>query len=224
MALVLSTFFENDDAQKVDRDFINRAAHDIRSPLTTLNFTMHALKQKGIDVEAVELMNQAVSRLNNIASDILKTRNEARATEQGVNLNALVNYLSKDFNGTNGNRSAKVSVSSSLHAESAVGDLWQLKRIIYNLVQNSEEAGAENILVDFVERAGIVQIYVKDDGAGIPDVLKKCIGEEGFTTKHNGNGLGLSTAKKMVEAWGGALQVQSSNKGTTILLNLQILQ
>jgi signal transduction histidine kinase len=89
---------------------------------------------------------------------------------------------------------------------------------LLNFIKNGIEAMPDggNITV----RAGIinnqVQIAIKDTGVGIPQEKLKNIGEPFFTTKKNGNGLGLMVSFKIIESHNGKVFIESElNKGTT---------
>ena len=69
--------------------------------------------------------------------------------------------------------------------------------------------------------AGAV-IAVEDDGCGIPASLLPLIFEPRFSTSTSGSGLGLPIVKRLVEGWGGRVEVQSrEGNGTVVSLYLQ---
>ena len=84
-------------------------------------------------------------------------------------------------------------------------------------------------LGDFIEDTNVespvdarcVTIRVEDDGHGIPaDVLPR-IFEPHFSTRTSGSGLGLAISRRMVEAWGGTISVESGRgAGTVVIVTL----
>ncbi len=102
------------------------------------------------------------------------------------------------------------------------GDRFLLKRAFLNILMNSAES-LENskdrkILVRTQDTEdGFIRCDIEDSGCGItPENLTK-IFIPFFTTKTKGMGLGMSTAKKIVELHGGKIQVESElNKGTRV--------
>ncbi|ODS40395.1 hypothetical protein BEH94_10460 [Candidatus Altiarchaeales archaeon WOR_SM1_SCG] len=74
-----------------------------------------------------------------------------------------------------------------------------------------------------LRKGNIIEINIGDTGKGIkPGVLPK-IFDEFVTTKERGTGLGLTIAKRFVEAHGGTIEVKSTyGKGTTVAVCLQI--
>jgi signal transduction histidine kinase len=68
---------------------------------------------------------------------------------------------------------------------------------------------------------GRVQVLVEDDGPGIPDADRARIFEPLFTTKAKGMGLGLALCKRIVETYGGEIQIDSApGEGTTVRVAL----
>jgi signal transduction histidine kinase len=67
-----------------------------------------------------------------------------------------------------------------------------------------------------------VEIMVRDDGTGIPaDVLPR-IFEPHFSTRTSGSGLGLAISRQIIDAWGGAISVESEvGRGTIVRIELR---
>ena len=98
-----------------------------------------------------------------------------------------------------------------------------LKRVLSNLILNAIQAmpdgGSLTVAVSSTDEHVI--ITVKDTGVGIPKESIPKIFEAFFTTKAQGQGLGLSICKKFVEANGGSIEVESEEgKGTIFTVKL----
>jgi signal transduction histidine kinase len=62
---------------------------------------------------------------------------------------------------------------------------------------------------------------VRDDGAGIPAESLPRIFEPQFSTTTSGSGLGLAIVRRLVEGWGGSIDVESEvGQGTTVIVRL----
>ena len=70
-----------------------------------------------------------------------------------------------------------------------------------------------------VERNSQKEIWIKDNGPGIPDEILDNIFVPFFTTKEGGSGIGLSLSKQIMRLHGGTVSVQSSASGTTFKLH-----
>jgi signal transduction histidine kinase len=109
-----------------------------------------------------------------------------------------------------------------------LADRQQIQRVIINLLTNAIRATAAGgtITVRGVERGGHVAFSVTDTGAGIPrDYLARIF--EPFVQVPNvsqsGSGLGLTIARRIVEAHGGLLTVQSEpGRGSTFTFTVPI--
>jgi two-component system, NtrC family, nitrogen regulation sensor histidine kinase NtrY len=93
----------------------------------------------------------------------------------------------------------------------------EVKEVVVNLLENSRNAGATLVRVS----VGPALIKVQDDGAGIPADLLPRVFEPRFSTTTSGSGLGLAIVRRLVESWGGRVEVESEvNEGTTVTVRL----
>ena len=106
-------------------------------------------------------------------------------------------------------------------------DVDKIKRIFINLIKNAIEAMPDGgkLTVTSEKKNGIVEIAFADMGTGISEEnLKKLFGPL-FTTKAKGMGLGLAICKRIIEAHGGKIAVESTiDKGTTFTITIPIEQ
>ena len=104
-------------------------------------------------------------------------------------------------------------------------DAAQIEQMLVNLVLNAIQAIADagRIDVTLQETSGAAKITVRDNGRGIPPEQLPNIFRPFFTTKGHGTGLGLSLAKRIVEAHGGTIEVSSVVKeGTEFAITLPL--
>ncbi len=101
-----------------------------------------------------------------------------------------------------------------------LGNFYKLVVVLSNLVENSVEAMKKNGVINILAREGsnYVQIDIKDSGPGLPpEIIKKAFSSL-YTTKPDGNGLGLKVAKTIIELHGGTISVR--NNPTTFSIKL----
>lgn len=215
--------------QKILAAAAAQLVHDIRSPLAALNTGLKLVQQ--VPEELRILMRNAANRINDIANNLL-------LQYKGVNLGSQItrkvwllaplveSILSEK-------RLALDTLPASIEADiSHVGfaafadfDTNEMKRVLSNLINNSLESlrdvrhGKVNISLDVKDN--YIFLDINDNGNGISDEFLEKIWEPGFTLKVNGNGLGLSHAKKMIESWGGNIRLSSSlSLGTRVSIVL----
>lgn len=219
-------------------DVAARVAHDIRSPLNTLNAVMDATED--LSPESRRLLSTAIHRIREIASGIadqsrlaLKENTrlpdiKSQPTEktEATLLFTLIQELIDEKRVQYGERAASIRWQPSNTAHSAFSSVnpCEFKRSLSNLIDNAIEASAPETGVTVSMRAiqNDVVIEITDQGRGISKKDLPRIGEKGFSRgKANGSGLGVFYAKKSFEAWGGRLSIQSEEgKGTTVLVRL----
>lgn len=242
---VISVFQERDQLklQKMkllkDAEFASLArqiSHDIRSPLAALSVVLKEFS--GLSEDVRKISEIAVERIQYIANGLLaeskdlkqQKKNEEERQELCHNrspvflpsiLEEIVTekrvqfrFMSKlrielDFNGP------LESMFSTVQSN-------DLKRVLSNLINNSFEAmvGSGVIKVSLEAKNHAIICRVSDNGKGISEKILPKLMEEGSTFgKERGNGLGLSHAKKVVEAWGGSIQLESQlGTGTVVTL------
>lgn len=103
-----------------------------------------------------------------------------------------------------------------------------LREVVTNLCLNAlealgETAGSVVLGVGYDEERGVVFIEVEDDGPGIPAEVLDHVFDPGFTTKEQGNGYGLTIARRIAQAHHGELRVKSlPGHGTIFRLDLPV--
>jgi signal transduction histidine kinase len=104
-----------------------------------------------------------------------------------------------------------------------LGDRQHLQQVLLNLVLNAVQAMRAGGTLTIEAQSGRdgVSLVVADTGAGIPaDVLPRVF-DPYFTTRTDGLGLGLTIARRIVEAHGGAIELDSqAGRGTRVRLRL----
>ena len=220
---------EKDEAKKRLGEVAAQVAHDIRSPLAALNTSLKLLSK--VPEEQRVLMRNAANRINDIANNLLQQYKGLPAEVEGSCKIGLLAPVVESI--ISEKRLAletqpvqiEVHISQDGFAAFAEFDSMEMKRILSNLINNAVEAFA-------VECQGKIEVYldakqdhidlaVIDNGQGIPAASLLRILEEGLSLKAQGHGLGLSHAKKTIEAWGGILTLTSTEgKGTQVLLRI----
>ena len=112
-----------------------------------------------------------------------------------------------------------------------LADQEQVSQVFVNIIRNAIQALSENreqmansqqpdviVMLNSAYSDTEVQISISDNGPGIADDIREKIFRPNFTTKSNGNGLGLAISKHIVEGSGGRIEFETSSKGTTFFV------
>lgn len=201
-----------------------QVAHDIRSPLAALSVIEQDLS--ALPDETRALLKAAISRIREIASDLLDRSRGGSHGAPGVHpIAPLIEALAAEKR-----LQYRLLNEVEIGAEYAQPDLCgvivpaDFLRMVSNAIDNAVEAcrGHGRVVVNVSGSQGAVQVHVMDNGVGMTAEVLRGAGREGFSHgKPRGNGLGLSHAKRTLEAWGGKLRIVSAwGGGTTVTFTL----
>jgi PAS domain S-box-containing protein len=118
-----------------------------------------------------------------------------------------------------------VSVNAGLEEIDADPELLQI--VVSNLLVNAAQAmnGEGTVTVSAERRDGMYALALRDSGPGIPADVRQRVFEPFYTTKHRGTGLGLATARRLVEQHHGTMDLECPPEGGTIVtLRLPVAQ
>ncbi|MFW9811704.1 MAG: sensor histidine kinase [Candidatus Thorarchaeota archaeon] len=100
-----------------------------------------------------------------------------------------------------------------------------LPLVLENLIRNTADYAGDNAIVTI--RLGLVEknllIMYRDDGPGIDDNIKPKIFHKGVTTKGEGKGLGLYLSKRIIESYGGTIELMDTSRGAAFLISVPVL-
>ena len=218
---------EVSQAEQLKTDLIRIAAHDLRSPLTSLKLALNVLKRKhavGILDERLEEFNQiaaATAQMETITSDILSLQ-RAEATiqrdfRQPVNLCGLVEAIYQATYASAQTRNLRFELEVASPEIMVLVDTAQLREAIQNLLTNAIKYTPEGgeIMIRLERRGQTAQLTVEDNGYGVPDDQMSQLFQPFFrartpeTEEISGFGLGLNLVKNIVERHQGKMIVQS---------------
>ena len=214
------------ELQKVN--LATQVAHDIRSPLEMLKGLKDELSS--LPESSRRRVQLGINRIEEITFNLLKDhkvsskRNMSHKSEELLSiLEGILTEKSIEFRNLEKILLEQLFNSHSYGLFSLI-DRGILKSIISNLMNNSVEAfegnaGRVGLRLFSMENQNLIEIL--DNGPGIADEIAKKLFTKGFTTKMNGNGLGLYNAKLDLEAVGGSITFTTElGKGTTFTITL----
>lgn len=198
-------------------------AHQLGTPLSSIEAWMELLKEHEVNADAVVEMQKDLDRLKLVADRFSKVGSTPQLEEENlmIRLRNMVDYMQK-------RAPSKVAISLQTNADDVPVNIsgplfdWVIENLIRNALDAMAGTGAINIKVH--NTAHSVLIDVSDNGKGIPKYQVKKVFNPGFTTKKRGWGLGLSLSKRIIEKYHhGSLYVKNSevNKGTTFRIILR---
>jgi signal transduction histidine kinase len=215
-------------------EFINIAAHELRTPIQPILGLTGILQSKANDPEQRELLDvtlrnaKRLQRLTENILDVTKIESQSlKLDKEQFNLNENILNVIKDVKSQIPNPDKlKILYSELLKPIYIEGDKLRLYQVIANLLRNAikfTKEGTISISTDMKDNTEVT-ITIKDTGAGIhPEILPKLFTK--FATKSDiGTGLGLYISKVIVEAHAGRIWAEnnSDGKGATFAFTLPL--
>ena len=201
--------------------------HDLRNPLTSIAGAQYYLKKKltpKVDVkikEMLELIEKNIEYSNKIINDLLDYSREIELEPTETDPRTLVEETL-----------SLVEIPKNIKVKKRVQDkpkIWvdigKMKRVFVNIVKNAVEAMPKGgtITVTSRKRNNNIEFSFSDTGVGMKKEVLEKIWTPLFTTKAKGMGFGLAICKRIVEAHGGNIIVESEiGKGTTFTVVVPI--
>jgi signal transduction histidine kinase len=218
--------------RSVERQIIaEKVAHDIRSPLTSLEFIVKNISPNLAEKERITA-NQALERI----SDILRTLGGKKATEDQsyVGLEIIDPLVERIISEKRLEFKTNNNIEMRLHNNIPYGTFVQISkaefyRTMSNLINNSAEAGLpdKKLIIDIIlsQLNSECLITIKDNGKGIPkDALSRVFQHGVSLGKDTGSGIGLTSAKETIEKYKGSLALSSEEgMGTIVTIKLPVV-
>jgi signal transduction histidine kinase len=206
-------------------------AHEIRNPVTAAKSLVQQIAEDPTSTTNAEYARVAAAELDRVersVSHLLRYAREEPLTLTETDLEDVVRGALETLSARVGKTAVRVEARYE-GATAVEGDADKLRRVVINLVGNAVDAlvdsGFPDPTVEIVAGSNSDGegrfLRVKDNGPGIePERLPK-IFDPFHTSKEQGTGLGLAITRKLVEAHGGAIEVESSfGQGATFTVTL----
>ena len=221
-------------------ELVVEVAHDLRSPLTSILFLAETLQRgrsgpvNSVQERQLGLIYSAAFGLSSVASDVIEL---ARGGDRLVDLDPIPFSVTDILESVRDivqpiaeEKNLTVRVTSP-DADFRIGHPVALSRVLLNLTTNALKFTAEGMVeVTAVARnSRCIEFSVRDTGRGIPPQSMATLFEP-FRRRHkpgeytfSGSGLGLSICRKLVEAMGSVLQVETAaGYGTRFYFTLDL--
>jgi signal transduction histidine kinase len=211
-------------------EMARQIAHEIKNPLTPIRLGVQHLRRARSDprVDYDKVLNDNVrrilaeiDRLDEIARSFSRYGSAPADLPPAVPVD--VAAVVKDVVGLEqmGDRVVKWQLSGVDQPIWALARKDEMRDVLLNVFENARLAGARRVEISVRENGNRVTVETLDDGAGIPATVLPRIFEPHFSTRTTGSGLGLAVSRRLIEAWGGEIQITSQEgKGTRVMIEL----
>jgi signal transduction histidine kinase len=221
---------------KMQKEFINVAAHELRTPIQPILGLSEVLQSKIKDGEQLSILNTVVrnsKRLHRLTEDILDvTRIEGHTfqlNKELCNINDIVQDNMTQIEKSRTKHDLTMLYEPKEDNIFAEVDKGRISQVVSNLIDNAIKFtpnGTINVTTEIINKNGKKEalISIKDSGKGIdPEIAQKLFSK--FVTKSfSGTGLGLFISKNIIEVHGGRIWAENNpdGKGATFTFTLPL--
>ncbi len=217
------------EREEVITRLIRKMAHDIRTPLSTIKFSIETIKyvlppQEWEKIrEDIETMSKEVKHVQAITDNYSKFARLSRQNLQVISLKEVITTVLSKYELP---ETIKVTMNVDEEAEIITADGKQFELMIKELFENALDAIGNEGEIRFdifpengkkQEKTARICLRIGDNGKGIPKEIIDRIFEPNFSTKGQGTGFGLVLVQRIVQNHNGTIWVDSEvGKGTQI--------
>ncbi|MCW5801841.1 MAG: HAMP domain-containing protein [Deltaproteobacteria bacterium] len=221
--------------ESVRREFLSNAAHELRTPVTSISGYAETLLGGPVDPETsrefLQTIHRNAERIAGLVNDLLVLDNlGGRAAVVGdrapMPLQQICNDAARTARGVTPTALITVDVAPELRV---LGTRDGLDHVIQNLIDNAIKYGNETPVSVGATRSGNhVRVAIADRGPGIPKGQEERIFERfyridsGRSRDRGGSGLGLAIVKSQIEAMGGRVWVEHAEPGARFIVELDV--
>lgn len=214
---------ERDERLKAMGEMAARIAHEIKTPLASMELFLSMLLDSKLKVKErryIDYVHFGVKTIDRIINNMLSyTKPRALCLKEGDIVELIQNII--DFMGVSIMARAITIDFNPIDNGHSIFDPDLMKLVFMNFISNAIEAidRGGSITIKTGSEGDFVVIIIKDTGRGMNEEVKRHLFDPFFTTKDKGLGLGLFIAYNIIKAHGGYIEVDSTEgMGSTFFI------
>lgn len=218
------------EIEKAKSDYVSLASHQMRTPLTTLRWYAEMLLDEGENLtdhqkEYLAKILEGHERINGLIKAFLQISKiemgELSFHPEEVEINPIIEKILESMKEQINSKKLTIDTQNVIQKISTDPKIFEM--IIHDLLSNSVLYNKENgkVILKITENEKFYQIYIEDDGYGIPESQKEKIFEKLFRADNVrlidtiGNGLSLYIIKSILDKLGGNIVFESKENEFT---------
>ncbi len=223
------------------KELLNNVSHEFKTPLTSIALASNMIRKKRYANDEklgnyAELISKENKKLQHLVESLLHLaaieRDEFDYTKEPLNLQDVIEDSISTFEMILQDQEGEISTQLNASNTTVFGDKLHLTNALVNLISNSIKYTTEvpEIVIQTNNSNENILISISDNGIGIAHKYQKYIFDKYYRVPtgdvHNakGFGIGLAYVKRVIEAHGGSIHVESAeNSGATFTLSLPLL-
>ncbi len=219
-------------AFKREQQFIDAAAHEIRTPIAALQLHIENAVNAKNDADRDQSLSEALNglrRTTRLTEQLLTLSRVSSATDQEkqqvLSLDGICKEVVKNTKPLINQRGQTIE----LHLEDDClihGEQHKIERVIQNLIDNASQYGSVHglISVSLAKVANTIRLVVSNDGDIIPDSEKIKVFDPYYRilgSKSFGSGLGLAIVKEIIQQHKGSIRIEDKSAGNGVQMIIE---
>ena len=210
--------------EKEIRTSLFKITHEIKNPLAVCRGYLDMLAEDNYKKykEYIPIISSEINRTLLLMDDFLDYT-KVKINKEDVDLILLLEEISLELKPLFKKNNIKTKLNIPDDEIYLDLDYNRMKQVLVNIFKNSVEAKSDDttITVDINEHKDMVDIIISDTGVGMSKEVLEKIGQNFYTTKERGTGLGVSLSKEIIALHGGKIHYESTlGKGTKVYISL----
>ena len=201
--------------------------HDLRNPLESMECASYYLRTNCVSsldkegLKMLQLIEEDIGRSNKIVTDLLDYAVKIKLDLEITDVKSILKEIYRFLKVPKG-----IKIIDLTKDEPKIkADFLRIQRVFINMLRNAIDAMPDGgtLTIESKEVNGNIEVVISDTGTGMSEETLRKLGTPLFTTKAKGMGFGLAISKRLIEAHGGNVSVQSElGKGTTFIITIPI--
>lgn len=212
--------------EKETSEFLLDLVHSLTTPLSVIDWNSDQLlkERKSVDYGKIETISRYAKRADTLVKKLIKFAKAEEMVYYPVNINETIETSLSYLDLT------KIKLSKNYDKDilKVKADVLFLGTVFTTILENGLEAMPDGgrLTISTALEDGFIKIVFKDTGTGIAEENKESILKEPFfTTKKDRAGLGLYTAKRVIEKLKGTIKINSKlGEGTSVIIRLPVIK
>lgn len=206
--------------------FMDILAHEIKNPLHAFGLNLDVLRTKVEKGHAkkdmlkhLNILEQESEHLQEVVQGFLRYVRPGVPQKEKIQINAIIKDVCESAASEAEKAKIKIETRMGRGLREVYLDRSQFQQALHNVIINAIHATGEDGKINIRSwmRRKKILVSVKDTGAGIDKKQQEKIFDLYYTTKKGGSGIGLPITKRIVEANGGQIELESEiGRGTTV--------
>ena len=237
--VAVNTILKQKKLAEVKNDFINNMTHEFKTPISTISLATQLIQEESVIAKNetilryLGIIKEENIRLGNQVERVLQTaqmeKEEIILKKKDLDLHTLIQHVADNINPIIHTNQGILTLNLDAQTSILALDEVHISNVIHNLLDNAVKYSPNQLHVEIQTESHESEcvIKIKDQGIGMEKSLLESIFEPFYRVPtgniHNvkGFGLGLSYVKKIVEAHGGKVKVESTlGAGSTFIITL----